>query len=418
MSSKDAKPASKAGKKDSSTKKSSKSGSEKDKKSKRSKSADSKSKLKSLDMKESGPIDPALIPFEAGQIFSMYDIDNDGKLNKHEFTEMIKRNPAILRAGTAEQKATPSSLPAEVISNRILTYFDETAGVALSKGEVEQHKGMGSIVVPLLQAYKSRYDRLRILLTGKLLPKREHLLQLRRQLQNSSIEVEATRKGIERETITDTEQILERLRTVESMRQSAIRHQILQIEEELQSIERLVRRVEQANIDDDDFQSQSTGVLLTSAHPGSIPVETIRTPRALNMVELIHQYSDLHSNIERIANKSVTIQVDFPTDDFPRETSERLEVLSKCDRYIHALSIKDHMLWVSLQELNNSDEQLRHEKKLNQDYVQEMAKWVEMSQSLSQQMVNMKQENEILERKNRDLVETLRKNNIYYISQN
>lgn len=262
---------------------------------------------------------PELALFEAGQIFSKFDVDGDGKLNKNEFTEMMKNNPEFLRRGGSvdEQKSSSENFPGEVISNRLLTHYDETAGVAISRGEVEKHKNLGNTVIPLVQSYKTRYERLRAVLTGKLLPKREHLLQLRRQLQNTSVEVDATRRGIERETLTDTEQILERLRTVESMRQSAIRHQTLQIEEELQAIERLVRRVEQANIEEENSQL-SSNVLLTSAHPTSLPVETIRVPRAINMVELIHQYSDLQASIERIAAKPMTVQIDFPTDDFPR----------------------------------------------------------------------------------------------------
>ncbi len=51
-------------------------------------------------------------------------------------------------------------------------------------------------------------------------------IQVRRQLQGSSVEVAAARKGIERETLSDCEQILDRLRGAESMRQSAIKHQV------------------------------------------------------------------------------------------------------------------------------------------------------------------------------------------------
>lgn len=125
---------------------------------------------------------------------------------------------------------------------------------------------MGNLVTPLLEAYRTRYDRLRSLLTGihpqirvfflhkviilspgKLLPKREHLLQLRRQLSDISEEVAASRRAIEKETLKDVEGIMERLRSVESLRQSSIHHQVLQIDEELGIMERIVRKVEQAN---------------------------------------------------------------------------------------------------------------------------------------------------------------------------
>lgn len=71
-----------------------------------------------------------------------------------------------------------------------------------------------------------RYDRLRTLLTSKLLPRRETLLQLRRQLTNTSSDIEAARCAIERETMADAEKIIERLRNVESMKQSSIQHQV------------------------------------------------------------------------------------------------------------------------------------------------------------------------------------------------
>ena len=91
-------------------------------------------------------------------------------------------------------------------------------------------------------------------------------------------------------------------------------------------------------------------------------------------------------------------------------------MLSKCDRYTHALSIKDHMLWTALQELDRSEDQLLQEKKLSNDYAQEVANWAEMAQTLTQQIMNLKQENSILEKKNKNLTQILRDNNIYYMN--
>lgn len=324
-------------------------------------------------------------------------------------------------------------VPTEVISGRVLTHFDETAGVAISRNEVEQHIRMGNVVYPLTEAYKSRYDRLRALLTGKLLPKREHLLQLRRQLQHRSADVDAERKGIERETLTDTEQILERIRAVESMRQSSIKHNIIQLEEELQGIERIVRRVERANIEDLPtnpasttninttnnpnnpyaMASVSTGVLLTSVNPSAAPVETIRVPRATAMVEVIHEFADLCSNIERLATKSVTVQVDFPTDDFPRETAERLEVISRCDRYTHALQVKDHMLWTALQEKDRLEQDLQAERNLTQEYVSEVAQWVDTAQQLTRKLNIMKQQSDKKDHRIAQLLSLLNKHHIH-----
>jgi hypothetical protein len=192
--------------------------------------------------------------------------------------------------------------------------------------------------------------------------------------------------------------------------------QIIQIEEELEGIERIVRRVEQANDDGSgSYQTNvSTGVLLTSAMPGVHPIESIRAPRAASMVELIQQYGDLNSHIERLATKPITVQVDFATDDFPRETSERLEILARCDKYMHALSVKDHMLWTSLQEKARAEELLEEEQRLSHEYAQEVASWAEMSQKLSIQVQQLKSDNGRLDRRNRELTEILRRHNIYY----
>ena len=381
-----------------------------------------------------GPgMDPSALAFEAGKIFSSFDADADGRLSKQDFEKLVSTHPELMRhipGMAAYQQQTSGlsaaqpgaqgmggggpamALPTEVISGRMLTHYDETAGVAIPRSAIEQHRKLGNTVTPLLESYRARYDRLRSQLTSRLLPKREHLLQLRRQLGNSSSEVEATKKSIERETITDGEQIIDRLRTVESMRQSAIKHQMLAVESQLESIERVVRRVEQAN--DDGLYHSATGVLLTSAAPGQTPVETVRAPKAASMVELIQQFADLTNTIETISNKSVSVQIDFPTDDFPRETKERLDVLAKCDKYMHALSVKDHMLWEALQEKEKTEDQLAEERRLSHEYAKEVASWAEMAQTISQQNVVMKQEKENLERRNRDLMAKLRENNIYY----
>jgi hypothetical protein len=376
-----------------------------------------------------GPgLDPAALAFEAGKIFSNFDSDADGRLDKKDFEKLISTHPELMRQipGMAAYQASNSglsatqpgmggntmNLPTEVVSGRMLTHYDETAGVAIPRSAIEQHRKIGNTVTPLLESYRARYDRLRSQLTARLLPKREHLLQLRRQLGNASAEVEATKKSIERETVTDGEQIIDRLRQVESMRQSAIKQQMLSVESELESIERIVRRVEQAN--DDGLYHSATGVLLTSAAPGQTPVETVRAPKAASMVELIQQFADLTNSIETISNKSVNVQIDFPTDDFPRETKERLDVLGRCDKYMHALSVKDHMLWEAIQEKEKTEDLLAEERRLSHEYAKEVASWAEMSQALSQQNMTIKQEKEGLERRNRDLMAKLRDHNIFY----
>lgn len=257
----------------------------------------------------------------------------------------------------------------------------------------------------------ARYNKLKDLLNAKLIPKRNHLDNLRVRLNSISIEVDAKRKAIEKETMTDTEQILARLKNIESMRQSAILHQINIIQTEIEAIDRLRKRVEVANLVQES--SPNLGITYTSAAPGSKPVETIQVPRAVGMVELIQQFGDLTNAIESLSIKPISVQVDFPTDDFPRETSERLDILARSDRYVHAVAVKDQMLWSLMQEKAVYEEKISDEKKMNADYAQEVASWAEFAGQLSQQVLALKTEKEAVERRNRELLALLRRHNIY-----
>ena len=174
-----------------------------------------------------------------------------------------------------------------------------------------------------------------------------------------------------------------------------------------------MRRVEQANIDETQ-QLSTMGVLTTSAYPGSAPVESIRTPKAVAMVELIHEFGDLLGSISQQAIKPVNIQIEFPTNDFPRETAERLEVMARCDKYMHAVSVKDHMLWVALQEKEKAEEALAEERRLCQEYASEATNWIELAQKQAQEIMALKQETELLQMRNREHIRNLREHNIYY----
>lgn len=176
--------------------------------------------------------------------------------------------------------------------------------------------------------------------------------------------------------------------------------------------------------------------MLTSAVPGVMTIDPIPAPKASIMIDYIQQYSDLVSQIEKVSSKKISVMVDFPTNDFPRETSERLEVISKCDRYLHACNVKDHMLWEALQEnqrlkdelneklndteakdekinslnyelkirnekLNEKESLLQQERLLNHEYIEEINRWAEISQNW--------------ERRAREMIEIMNKNNIHYV---
>lgn len=240
-----------------------------------------------------------------------------------------------------------------------------------------------------------------------------------------------------------------RLRTVESLRQSAIAHQWNTLTADVEAIERIVRHVELSHA-----QASTVGdnVRVVNPSPGAADTEpnTVVTPAtAAKMIELIQQYADLSTTVEKLATKvthfsyvccrnnstaycftkpnklpqPVSIQVDFPTDDFPRETAQRLEVIGRCERYSHALAVKDQMLWTvikvsswtmygidrlcpsstasffcdSNQENERLQERLEEETTLCQEYASEMADWVEMTNSLGREVQRLREENEQLQ---------------------
>lgn len=355
------------------------------------------------------------LSFEAGKVFSKFD-RGDGKIDKQAFERILLDHPELLSASYAvknEAKDRASQAHAESQQYRTVTHYDETAGVAIPATSVPSHQAMGNSVLPLAESYNVRYNRLRTLLTAKLLPKREYLLQLRRELCNTSTEVEAAKESIERETLEDAQQILDRLRTVEALRQSAIKHQIVQLDKELQMIDRIVQRIDAASQITPLTNGGFSGVSIVGSGPNSMPIAGVSGNTVNTMVDLIQQFNDLSVNIDKLSTKQINVQVDFPIDDFPKETAERLEIVAKCDKYLHAIAIKDQMLWVALQDKKKCEEDLAQERLLTQEYAQEIASWAELSQGMATQVNSLKGENDALKRKVKELESILRQNNIF-----
>jgi hypothetical protein len=101
--------------------------------------------------------------FDAGTIFAKFDSDHDGQLNKQDFEAMLRTNPELSRqlmpaAGSlsTDYHRSGGYLPHEVVSGRLLTHYDETAGIAVSRSAVQSHDAMGNTVVPLVESYNQR----------------------------------------------------------------------------------------------------------------------------------------------------------------------------------------------------------------------------------------------------------------------
>lgn len=186
------------------------------------------------------------------------------------------------------------------------------------------------------------------------------------------------------------------------------------MEKELQAIDRVVQRVEAANqISPFSGASTFSGLSVLGSSPTAAPITSASGQAISSMVEIIQQYGELSATVDRLATKQIVIQNDFRTDDFPKETSDRLEVVARCDKYMHAIAVKDQMLWVAMQEKKKAEESLEEERKLCQEYALEIAQWADMSQQMATQIRNEKSENEVLQRRVEELMNVLRDNRIF-----
>ena len=139
----------------------------------------------------------------------------------------------------------------------------------------------------------------------------------------------------------------------------------------------------------------------------------MRPHKAQQMVELVQQFGDLYNTIEKLASKHIPIDGDVPSDDFPKEVAERLEVMSQCDKYLHAMNVKDQLLWNALQDKKKLEESIEAEKKHSHEMAFEVTEWAELSQNLTTQLHQSREEIKLLNMKNAQLIDIMRKHNIY-----
>ena len=71
------------------------------------------------------------------------------------------------------------------------------------------------------------------------------------------------------------------------------------------------------------------------------------------------------------------------------------------------------MLWTTIKEKERLEEQLSEERGLSGEYAAEVARWAEMSQSLAQQVTQLKDEHNQKDMKVNALMEILRQHNIH-----
>ncbi|CAM9137098.1 unnamed protein product [Ectocarpus fasciculatus] len=376
-----------------------------------------------------GGVGPEKI-FEFGQLFQKFDTDGDGRLGRAEFERMVggmleqfgerggdgtrrgsrggegDNSNAASAAPQPPPPPPPPALPQSPVGPSI-THYDETTGVPLAREAVASQQALGHTVVPLREAHSRRLSRLQSLASSRLMPVRERLLQLRRRLHGRGEELRAARAAIERETLADAEAIVERLRSAETLKQATLAQGVNSVTAELEGVEKLCDQVARVT-------------LLPSSTPGSMSPSAACAPDfegTERMVELVQSYRELCNSIDRVANKPFDPSIDVQADDFPHETAERLEVLRRADRYEHALSVKDQMLWEAMQESQRLEEKCQEERSLGHEFAEEAQEWVTLTGKLSDRVnaltvetertAQLRKENALLARENQELARRL-----------
>ena len=78
------------------------------------------------------------------------------------------------------------------------------------------------------------------------------------------------------------------------------------------------------------------------------------------------------------------------------------------------MSVKDHMLWKSLQEKKALDNRLHEEEDLSAKYAQEVREWAEMARGLMEQLSASESRERAADRQLRQCRQVLKQHNIYF----
>ncbi|CAM9173241.1 unnamed protein product, partial [Chrysoparadoxa australica] len=147
------------------------------------------------------------LTFEVGKLFEKYS-GGGGSLSYVDFEKMIRSEYSQHsggengQAGSGEEAGavnmlqsgvplsrSPAQRPSRLGLGPRLTHYNETTGVPLPTEAVASQSTLGHTCVPLHEAYNRRLARLQSLVSTRLMPAREQLLQLRRRLHAAAEEV-------------------------------------------------------------------------------------------------------------------------------------------------------------------------------------------------------------------------------------
>lgn len=172
---------------------------------------------------------------------------------------------------------------------------------------------------------------------AQLISKRETLLQQMARVHARVEAVQNARRAIERETMSDAEAILHRLRSAEAVKLSVLQHDMDTLRLDVEGIDgfhtKFSKHWPRAVVPRDGL-----------GEPGS------RFDRPDQAVDFMRAYPDLVAEADRLLGKPLKTDIDVRADDFERETAVRTQSLIKFDAMADLLAAKDAMIWRLLQE--------------------------------------------------------------------
>ena len=181
-------------------------------------------------------------------------------------------------------------------------------------------------------------------------------------------EVQSVRRAIERETLADAEAIIHRLRGAESLKLSLLKHDMDQLQHDLDEIDGFAAIMKR------DSNTAKSGTM--NADGSALSTRS--------------RYLEMCAEAERIANKNFKTTIDVQADDFDREVVERINLATQVEAAKEAAAVKDQMVWMLLQEreqLKKTEQKYSEEvEKLSQESSKEIEEWVRLTDSFREKL--------------------------------
>jgi len=329
-----------------------------------------------------GGMQSAQADFEVGRLFQRFGKAGNGNITSAEFKQMMQqlalegkwrqggngnnnRNNNSMTGANATYASTtaaaqsvrppelPINLPAAPETERIRAELNAQASSINPMAATELH-----------------------MLQMNLLSKKEHLLQQMRFVRARAEEVQSVRRAIERETLADTEAILHRLRGAEALKLSLLKHDMDQLQHDVDEIDGFAKMVKADSINNGGSNGSNSNN--NNSSNSGMPMSTRS------------KYLEMCAEAERIANKPFKTSIDVRADDFDRETVDRANLATQVEAANEAAAVKDQMVWMLLRER----EEYREKEKLyaeeinniSKESAKEIEEWVTLTDNFREKL--------------------------------